>query len=359
MGQHLRPRRTAEGRARLRSDRRSSRSAKRSTSWRWCAPASASSPRSASIRCRRRSGNARCSRSRAIATSSATPAPGTSTTWKTCASRCASRRTPTTSPRSTTSSATTSTSAPTTASRYLYKNSANDGFHEAIGDTIALSVTPAYLVKIGLLDKEPPASSRHPRCCCATRSTRSPSCPFGILIDKWRWERVLRRDHAGELQQGLVGAAHEVSGHRAADSTRGEEFFDPGREVPRRRERAVRALLPGAHPPVPVPSRALQGRRVQAGPLNRCSIYGNKEAGERLDKMLAMGMSRALARRARSTHRPAGDGRDRDGRLLPPAARLARSTEQRQGVRLVSSCRLSVVGWWRFPPANYQLHTAY
>ena len=61
---------------------------------------------------------------------------------------------------------------------YLYLNGANDGFHEAIGDFIALSVTPEYLVQIGLLDrsKVPGREQGHRACCCARRWTRSPSC---------------------------------------------------------------------------------------------------------------------------------------------------------------------------------------
>ena len=119
------------------------------------------SRRSASRRCRRPSGSARSSRSRATARSSATPAHGTSISRRICASRCASIRRRKTSRRSTTSSGTTSTSAPTSISRCSSAIRANDGFHEAIGDTIALSVTPEYLVKIGLLAEGARCLARH------------------------------------------------------------------------------------------------------------------------------------------------------------------------------------------------------
>ena len=60
---------------------------------------------------------------------------------------------------------------------YLYLNGANDGFHEAIGDAIALSITPEYLAQIGLLDRSKSRRpTRTPACCCARRWTRSPSC---------------------------------------------------------------------------------------------------------------------------------------------------------------------------------------
>ena len=61
----------------------------------------------------------------------------------------------------------------------LFRNSANDGFHEAIGDAIALSVTPQYLVKVGLLDKAPGDRRATSSTSCATPSTRSRSCPSG------------------------------------------------------------------------------------------------------------------------------------------------------------------------------------
>src|SRR6185312_973955 len=70
---------------------------------------------------------------------------------------------------------------------FLFRDSANDGFHEAIGDTIALSVTPEYLVKIGLLDKAPDAS-KDIGCCWRGPWRKWPFCRLGLLIDKWRWE---------------------------------------------------------------------------------------------------------------------------------------------------------------------------
>ena len=78
--------------------------------------------------------------------------------------------------RFTTSSATTSISAPTTTQPTLFRDSANQAFHEAIGDTIALSVTPEYLVKIGLLDKAPDSSRDIGLLLSAARSRRSRSC---------------------------------------------------------------------------------------------------------------------------------------------------------------------------------------
>ena len=70
---------------------------------------------------------------------------------------------------------------------FLFRDSANDGFHEAIGDTIALSVTPEYLVKIGLLDKTPDAS-KDIGLLLARALEKVAFLPFGLMIDQWRWK---------------------------------------------------------------------------------------------------------------------------------------------------------------------------
>jgi peptidyl-dipeptidase A len=69
----------------------------------------------------------------------------------------------------------------------LYRNSANDGFHEAIGDTVALSITPKYLKEIGLIDQEPDASGDLPFL-MRMAMDKVAFLPFGLMVDKWRWK---------------------------------------------------------------------------------------------------------------------------------------------------------------------------
>jgi peptidyl-dipeptidase A len=172
---------------------------------------------------------------------------------------------------------------------YLYKNSANDGFHEAVGDTIALSVTPSYLVQIGLLGEEPPPSADIPLL-LREALDKIAFLPFGIMIDKWRWKVF-----AGEVTPANYNAAWwelrlQYQGI-VPPEPRGEDDFDPGAKyhiaanVPYARYFLARILQFQFH-------RALCRIAGVEGPLNRCSIYGNKEAGARLEKMLAMGESR-------------------------------------------------------------------
>jgi peptidyl-dipeptidase A len=171
----------------------------------------------------------------------------------------------------------------------LFRNSANDGFHEAIGDTIALSVTPAYLKQIGLLENVPPESSdigllMH------KALEKVAFLPFGLLIDKWRWEVFSGKISPAEYNKRWWELRKQYQGV-APPVARSEADFDPGAKyhvaanVPYARYFLADILQFQFH-------RALCREAGYKGPLNRCSIYNNKEAGARLNKMLEMGQSR-------------------------------------------------------------------
>jgi peptidyl-dipeptidase A len=172
---------------------------------------------------------------------------------------------------------------------FLYKNSANDGFHEAVGDTIALSVTPNYLVRIGLLDKEPPASADIPLLLHEALS-KVAFLPFGIMIDKWRWEVFSGQVTPADYNKAWWALRLQYQGV-APSIERTENDFDPGAKyhiagnVPYARYFLAAILQFQFH-------RALCQTVGYQGPLNRCSIYESKVAGEKLNKMLTMGASR-------------------------------------------------------------------
>ena len=175
----------------------------------------------------------------------------------------------------------------------LFRDSANDGFHEAIGDTIALSVTPEYLVKLGLLPKAPDAF-KDIGLLLKRALEKVAFLPFGLMIDQWRW-----RVFSGEIPPDKYNEAWwqlrlKYQGV-APSEPRGDQFFDPGAKyhvpanVPYTRYFLADILQFQFH-------RALAAAAGCPGnrgtPLHRCSIYGSKEAGEKLNKMLAMGLSR-------------------------------------------------------------------
>jgi len=70
-----------------------------------------------------------------------------------------------------------------------YRNGANDGFHEAIGDMIALSITPEYLVKIGLLNEaDVPGADADTALLLRQAMDKVAFLPFGLMVDQWRWK---------------------------------------------------------------------------------------------------------------------------------------------------------------------------
>ena len=172
---------------------------------------------------------------------------------------------------------------------FLYRNSANDGFHEAIGDTIALSVTPAYLVGIGLLEAEPDPS-KDLGLLLRDALDKVAFLPFGLLIDQWRWQVFSGAIPPERYNQGWWDLRLEYQGI-APPVARTEAEFDPGAKyhipgnTPYTRYFLAAVLQFQFH-------RDLCRIAGYEGPLNRCTIYGSAEAGERLNRMLEMGRSR-------------------------------------------------------------------
>ncbi|HZF44785.1 MAG TPA: M2 family metallopeptidase [Sphingomonadaceae bacterium] len=174
---------------------------------------------------------------------------------------------------------------------YLYLNGANDGFHEAIGDFVALSITPEYLVQIGLLGREQvPSADKDIGLLLRQALGKVAFLPFGLLVDKWRWGVFDGSITPDKYNQAWVDLKREYQGitppvERPADA------FDPG----------AKYHIPGNTPYMRYfLARILQFQFYQAackqagwkGPLHRCSFYGNEEVGKKLNAMLEMGASK-------------------------------------------------------------------
>jgi peptidyl-dipeptidase A len=171
----------------------------------------------------------------------------------------------------------------------LYQGSANDGFHEAIGDAIALSVTPEYLKKIGLITAVP-SESADIGLLMKLALDKVAFLPFGYLVDQWRWKVF-----SGEVGPGNYNKAwwdlRQKYQNITPPAERSESDFDAGAKyhvaasVPYARYFLADILQFQFH-------RAMCREAGYKGPLNRCSIYGDKQVGEKLKKMLEMGQSR-------------------------------------------------------------------
>ena len=172
---------------------------------------------------------------------------------------------------------------------YLFQAGANDGFHEAIGDAVALSVTPEYLQRIGLLDSLPSAAS-DTAMLLRIALDKIAFLPFALALDRWRWGVF-----AGDIAPDHYNAAWWDLKHRyqgvAEPLSRSERDFDPGAKyhvaanVPYIRYFMAHILQFQFH-------RSWCRAAGWTGPLYRCSVYGNAAAGRQLAAMLEAGQSK-------------------------------------------------------------------
>lgn len=175
---------------------------------------------------------------------------------------------------------------------YLYLNGANDGFHEAIGDMIALSMTPEYFVQIGLMPQSAvPGPEGDIGLLLRQALDKVAFLPFGLLIDRWRWGVFSGAIRPEQYNASWNALRLQYQGITPPGGDRPEGAFDAGAKY---------------HIPASVPytryflARILQFQLFEAacrqagwtGPLHRCSFYGNRDVGTRLNAMLEMGASR-------------------------------------------------------------------
>jgi peptidyl-dipeptidase A len=172
----------------------------------------------------------------------------------------------------------------------LYQSGANDGFHEAIGDAIALSITPQYLKQLGLLDKISENDNGVINKQMQDALGKIAFLPFGLLIDKWRWDVFSGKTKPEQYNAAWWELKKQYQGVAPIEA-RGEEFFDPGAKyhipgnTPYARYFLAHILQFQFH-------KAMCEAAGHTGPLHTCSIYNSKEAGAKLKAMLAMGSSK-------------------------------------------------------------------
>jgi len=171
---------------------------------------------------------------------------------------------------------------------FLFRNGANDGFHEAIGDSVALAITPAYLKQLGLIDQIPPPEADIPLQ-LRTALDKVAFLPFGLLIDKWRWEVFSGQVKPADYNKAWWALREQYQGI-APPTARSEADFDPGAKyhipgnVPYARYFLARIYQFQFY-------KAMCDASGYKGPLNRCTFFGSKAAGDKLNTMLEAGQS--------------------------------------------------------------------
>ena len=172
----------------------------------------------------------------------------------------------------------------------VFKGGAHDGFHEAIGDTIVLSMTPSYLKAKGLIPEvvKSPEAVLNGQMKLALEKIAF--LPFGKMIDEWRWKVFSGEIAPADYNKGWWDLRNEYQGiappfeRSEADFDAGAKYHIPG-NTPYTRYFLSFIMQFQFH-------KALCEQAGHEGPLHECSIYDNKDAGKALGDMLALGQSK-------------------------------------------------------------------
>src|SRR5690606_1590080 len=173
---------------------------------------------------------------------------------------------------------------------FFFQSGAHDGFHEAIGDTVLLSVTPGYLAEVGLGSRVRPSHEATINEQMKMAADKIAFLPFGLLVDQWRWKVFSGEVAPADYNKAWWDLRRQYQGV-APPNARSEQDFDPGAKyhipgnTPYTRYFLAFILQFQFH-------KALCDAAGFEGPLHECSVAGNQEAGARLWAMLEAGSSR-------------------------------------------------------------------
>mgnify|MGYP001815192678 FL=1 len=171
----------------------------------------------------------------------------------------------------------------------LFRSGAHDGFHEGIGDTLNLSMTPDYYARLGLVEATEANEKAVINQQMKLALDKIAFLPFGKLIDQWRWGvfdgSISPEDYNKawwELRTKYQGIEAPVE-RSEADFDPGAKYHVPG-NTPYTRYFLAHILQFQFH-------KALCDTAGHEGDLYGCSIYGSKAAGEQLWAMMQAGIS--------------------------------------------------------------------
>jgi len=174
---------------------------------------------------------------------------------------------------------------------HLFKGGANDGFHEAIGDTVALSVTPSYLKKLGLISQVPDASQEI-GVLLHRALEKVAFLPFGYMVDQWRWKVYAGEATAADYDKVWWELREKYQGVKRPAPIEANGF-DAGAKYHVPADTAYARYFI-AHILQFQFQRALCREAGFTGPLHSCSIFENKKAGEKYQANVKNGRQPSL-----------------------------------------------------------------
>jgi len=173
----------------------------------------------------------------------------------------------------------------------LFQGGANDGFHEAFGDLLTLSITPEYLKKINFINQDEADKAEKDFIGLLMKQALEGVViiPWALMLDKWRagiFEGDITEENLNESWWEMRKYYQGI----APPSERSEEYFDAGAKyhipgnTPYTRYYLARIMQYQFH-------EALCEASGYDGYLHECSVYGNKDAGEKIISTMALGQS--------------------------------------------------------------------
>ena len=173
----------------------------------------------------------------------------------------------------------------------IFQRGANDGFHEAVGDLLTLSITPDYYHKIGMITEAEAINAKSDPISLLMQQALDGvvSVPWTLMLDKWRAGVFSGETSEAELNNSWWELREYYQGIKAPRE-RDADAFDPGAKyhipgnTPYTRYYLAKILQYQFH-------ESLCNQIGFEGPLHECSIYNNELAGEQLRAMLSLGQS--------------------------------------------------------------------
>ena len=174
----------------------------------------------------------------------------------------------------------------------IFQRGANDGFHEALGDLLTLSITPDYLKQIGFVTTDEAEVAKQDALAFLMKQALDGvvTAPWTLMLDKWRMA-VFNGDVSADEMNDYWWELREKYQGVKSPIERPLDAFDPGAKyhipgnTPYTRYYLARVLQYQFH-------EGLCKAMDFQGPLHECSIYGSQIAGDQLRAMLALGQSK-------------------------------------------------------------------
>ncbi|CRK96558.1 CLUMA_CG009925, isoform A [Clunio marinus] len=177
----------------------------------------------------------------------------------------------------------------------VFRDGANPGFHDAIGDAISLSITPKHLQGLGLIQKSIDDTAHEINFLFAMAMDKVVFLPYALALEQWRFDVFSKKVHKEQFNCHYWLLREKYGGIKPP-VLRSELDFDPGAKyhvpanVPYMKYFFSTVFQFQLHRAMCIASKEFDPSNPSK-PLHKCSIYRHHEAGHMLKKLMSKGAS--------------------------------------------------------------------